>query len=575
MATARRLWEYAPRLAVRLRSPAKVLALVLVGFCGAWLGVSFLAATRIPVGPVETEVRLVPALYGDSVLALPPLGALTLDSHDGPLRLDLTVNGINQEDARHIFDNPTSLDGLQGQITSDIRDGMYVLGAKSLIAGTFGAAFVMLVVVRRLRPTLIAGGTAAAVILGSYGAAGLTWNPRAITEPRFDGLLTSAPSLIGTAQDIAENLNAYSEQLARLVTNVSKLYDVTSTLPAYDPGDDVIRVLHISDLELAEHAWDIVASVTEQYSVDLIVDTGDTTDHGSAAETQFLETIPYLGVPYVWVRGNHDSVLTEEAMQDLPNVTVLDGKVRSVKGIRFLGAGDPRFTPDRSGRNIQAETEAVAGQAQALAKVAEGESLPIDVVMYHDSQVGATFLDGHAPLILGGHYHNRKVERLPEGSRLMQQGSTGGSGLRALEREKGPSPIEMSVLYFGKYTKELEAWDEITLGGLGQRSAMVERHQVNPTEEEVTTPTPVPTPSGTPPETPLDTPTISESPTSEPTDESPGEGDSNDQDGGQDGQNGSEDGDAAGGSNRQGDRSGRRRGRFGASSGRPIDLSGS
>jgi len=49
-------------------------------------------------------------------------------------------------------------------------------------------------------------------------------------------------------------------------------------------------------------------------------------------------------------------------------------------------------------------------------------------------------------------------------------GSTGASGINAL-RNEDPTPITLTVLDFDDRTGELEAWDDITLGGLGLTSA--------------------------------------------------------------------------------------------------------
>src|SRR5690606_11866786 len=243
--------------------------------------------------------------------------------------------------------------------------------------------------------------------------------------------------------------------------------------------DDVIRILNVSDLHLGEHAWGVVSSVVDQFKVDIIVDSGDITDHGTEAENQFLQTIPYLGVPYVWVRGNHDSSATQKAMEQLANVVVLDGQVETVKGVRFLGAGDPRFTPDHSRDPSTQEVAAAVAQAEALAKVAERQVDPVDVIVYHDGTAGAAALDGSAPLILAGHRHVRIRMVLPQGTRLMHEGSTGGSGLRALEGEEDkPDDIQMSVLYLDRNTKPPGAGGEIPPGGPGPRAAQVERDQV-------------------------------------------------------------------------------------------------
>jgi predicted MPP superfamily phosphohydrolase len=502
----------ADRVVPRLRRPAMIVVLAVVAYAGAWFGIALFGGTQQPVGPVETTMRLVPSWRGESVLSLPPLGTLELDTHNSPVQLQISVDRINQEAAERIFADPKVLSSIEPVIIRDLRAGVYATATKALVIGTLSAMLVTLIVARRRTPTIIAGGAMAVTIVAVFGVATLTIDPRAVTEPKYTGLLTGAPSLIGNARDIAENFDAYADELTRLVTNVTKLYDVTSALPAYEPEDDVIRVLHVSDLHLGEHAWDVIDSVTRQYSVDVIVDSGDITDHGLPAENYFLERIPSLRVPYVWVRGNHDSVETEEAMRQLPNVVVMDGRVKTVEGIRFLGAGDPRFTPDRDGRDIAAETEAVARQAASIAKVAKRSKPPVDAIVYHDS-AGAAFFDGQASLLLTGHGHERLNLVLPDGSRLMQEGTTGGAGLRALEKDT-PAPIELSVLYLDRSSRELQAWDEITLGGLGLTSAKIDRHQVQP-DEETTTPSPIPKPTGPVPTSPVPTPTITRLPEGE------------------------------------------------------------
>jgi hypothetical protein len=98
-------------------------------------------------------------------------------------------------------------------------------------------------------------------------------------------------------------------------------------------------------------------------------------------------------------------------------------------------------------------------------------------VVFHDPGPEHDF-DGVAHMALMGHLHYRKVTRGPEGTWLMTEGSTGGSGLRALEPAQ-PAKIEMSVLYVDRATGELRAYDDIALGGLGLASAEITRHVVS------------------------------------------------------------------------------------------------
>ena len=53
------------------------------------------------------------------------------------------------------------------------------------------------------------------------------------------------------------------------------------------------------------------------------------------------------------------------------------------------------------------------------------------------------------------------------------------------------------MLYFDRSTRQLQAWDEITLGGLGSTSATIERHLAGDVRPLQSTPTETVTPTGT------------------------------------------------------------------------------
>jgi predicted MPP superfamily phosphohydrolase len=294
-----------------------------------------------------------------------------------------------------------------------------------------------------------------------------------IAEPRFEGLLVSAPAVVGSARSVISNFAQYEAELAKIVTNVTELYQAASSLPTFAPDESMIRLLHVSDLHLNPSAWGVLRSVVRQYAIDVVVDTGDFTDRGLAVEgQQYARQIPTLGVPYVWIRGNHDSGAVQTAVAQQSNAIVLDdGSVAEVAGLRFVGTGDPRFTPDRSeGRR---DDELLAREDAALARAVRAQNPAPDVALVHDPTM-ALRLDGLVPLILAGHVHERSVERLEDGTRLMVQGSTGGAGLRGLEGEE-PKALQMSVLYVDRTNRRLQAWDEITLGGIGLTSAEIVR----------------------------------------------------------------------------------------------------
>src|SRR5690606_10849444 len=213
--------------------------------------------------------------------------------------------------------------------------------------------------------------------------------------------------------------------------------------------------------------------------------------HGTKAENKFVEEIGTLGVPYVFVRGNHDSKATQKAVAAQKNAIVLDDKMRNVAGLDIYGLGDPRFTPDKT-----ADIELDAASMERYGREHSAKVEGADIVAVHDDIIAKGF-SGSTPLVLTGHAHRRATTLMPTGTRVMVQGSTGGAGLRALEHEE-PTPVQASVLYFDKKTQRLQAWDDITLGGLGEQSVYVQRHvEPDPARTISPEPTNAPSPSGT------------------------------------------------------------------------------
>ena len=72
---------------------------------------------------------------------------------------------------------------------------------------------------------------------------------------------------------------------------------------------------------------------------------------------------------------------------------------------------------------------------------------------------------------------------MEDGTLLMVEGSTGGAGLRGLEGEE-PTPLSCTVLYLDPETGALRAYDEITLGGLGETEVTIQRFVVPEPDED-------------------------------------------------------------------------------------------
>ncbi len=452
-------------------------AIALIGIAGGWGGMLLAGGASVQIGPVQTLMSLRPSFGGQTLVNIPPLGSLQMNTNNGPLQLNVDVRQLNEADVKKLVADPKSFSDLPGSAASQVKHGVIAAAIRALVAALIGGLVLGLIAFRRVAAALAACGTAVVVLACGGVAAATSWNPKSVLEPRYTGLLTEAPSLVGTTQDLVSRFGLYRTELAQLVTNVTRLYDTTADLPVYQPAISTVRVLDVSDIHDNPTAWNIMHSIVAQFGIDFIIDSGDLTDHGSQAENELATQISKFKIPYVYVRGNHDSDHTQQAVGKERNAILLTGHEVTVDGLTIIGDGDPRFTPDLA---VAVPGESAVYQAgQQLALAARDAAKEPDIAVVHDP-VAATPLSGAVKLVLAGHLHRRVTWMLSPGTRAFVQGSTGGAGLRALQSNP-PTPIEASVMYFDRATGQLQAWDDITIGGLGATDAQIQRHLASDT----------------------------------------------------------------------------------------------
>ncbi|WP_369069163.1 metallophosphoesterase [Kineococcus terrestris] len=514
------------------------LAVLLVAAAGAGTGFALAPGSTTYVGPLQTEVRVQPSLSPGVEVDLPPVGKVEFDTHTAPVLVTANIRSVDLDAASRLVTSPQELLALELTVADTVRAATVRAAAWSVGCGLAGALLGGLLVFRALRRTLQTGAACLVAVVATAGGAAATFDPAGLQQPRFTGLLSRAPYLVTSTQDALERLESYRSGLSDIVRSVSTLYAVSADLPVLGDGTvspgagaDVTTVLHISDLHLNPLGFDLADDLVDQFGVEAVVDTGDITTWGTGLESSFLDRIPGLGVPYVFVRGNHDSAATQAAVAAQPGAVVLDeGETAEVAGLRFAGNGDPVFTPsgDEGGEGQEATGDAEAVQRaghQVLADriVAwEGSHAddPVDVALVHDPS-GTEPLLGRVPLVLAGHLHSRRISLDASGTRVMVQGTTGGSGISAAGLARlaagTPVPLSATLLYFaasGERAGRLVAYDEVTVGGLGLAEVSLQRTVVPPEEDRpLVVPTDLPTgevtdlPTGEPTDVPTGIPT--------------------------------------------------------------------
>jgi predicted phosphodiesterase len=481
-----------------LRRVARLLAPIAVGIVGALAGMVLWAKSSVSMGPFQV---LLTSRFGRgvTVIALPPFGKLTADTHVSPLRFTATLQAVRvTELAEAIRSKGTA--ALVDQVQADALHQVIPFALHLLLVSLAGAAILALLAFRlRWRPVVVAMLAAVVAVGGSETLSWRTYDPSALLTPSFSGSLALAPKLIGPARTAVDRIDDFRAELSRIVGGAARIYSQVQGVAS--PSGNEIAVLHISDIHDSPLGLSFARDVANAFDVDLVIDTGDLTSFGTALEGGLiLSGVAAIQRPYVFVRGNHDSLSLQADLRRAPNATVLDGQSVTLEGLTIFGMGDPVFTPNKLAPIDDAE---VAERVRAagfplLNRILAMPRAP-DVVAVHDDRM-AEAAAGYVPLVISGHFHQASARTIDQ-TLYLRVGSTGGAGANVFT-QVGGVPLSAEVLYFSRESPQrLVAYDLIEQSP-ESGSLVVRRHLI---EEEFGTLVPTPpsiSPSGSATPTP-------------------------------------------------------------------------
>jgi predicted MPP superfamily phosphohydrolase len=183
------------------------------------------------------------------------------------------------------------------------------------------------------------------------------------------------------------------------------------------------RILHVTDLHNRLAGLRLTHELIGPLGVDVVVNTGDVSGMGPAAEAVFAALMSGGPVPLVYAAGNHDSDYLGRRLTGAGAV-VLDGpRPYYVCDMRFWGYPDPNqtrlFGPKGYDKDLVRE---IAGRNWPPG---QEDGLPLIACVHHELMAEPA-AEG-VPLVLSGHFHAPKVVR--RGPTLyVRTGSTGGGG---------------------------------------------------------------------------------------------------------------------------------------------------
>jgi predicted MPP superfamily phosphohydrolase len=471
---------------------------VVVGIAGAWLGLLAFARTTVPMGLFDVQLDAVPG-HGQTDIALPPLGRVSADTHAAPLHLSATLTDVDVKQLQTLIGNE-GLDGVAADLESEAVHRIWPFLLRALGVAMAGALLAALVAFRGHRDRVRVAILAALVAVGGSGSVAVaTFDAGAFLQPTYSGTLALAPQLFGPLGSTVERVDYFREQLRAIVGGASSAYSAIDANPL-GQGQE-IRILHISDIHLSPLGFDFAQELARGFDVDAVLDTGDVTSFGTPAENVVASFIPGFSVPYVFVRGSHDSVDLQRAIERVPNATVVDGSTTTVAGVTIYGLGDPYFVEQRGAPQSDAAIEElVRSVGPRIAHDVAALPQPPAIVAVHDDRM-AEDVAGVVPLVASGHFHENTA-RVLDGTLFLRVGTTGGAGPTGGFQADGPQiPLSAEILYFHPGTAggpaQLIAWDVIEQDA-GSGDLTVERH-VLASEFGALTPSPaVPTTTTTP-----------------------------------------------------------------------------
>lgn len=449
------------------------IARVVIPLVGADIGVRLAGRTQRRIGPAVAALRVVPGSpRAGTQVNVPPLGSARLDTHDGLLRVDATLVGVEVDDVKKAIAKPSDI-----KVDADLKAALIDLGSRAVAGSAAGGAVAALISRRTAGSTAIGAALGAGMFAANAAVAAATARMDAWRSPELSGLLTRAPQMIGDVQQIPQNFDRYRKQIEEITASVTGVYNRLTHLPGA-PANDSIAVVFVADIHNNPVAFDVVKGLVTSYDAALVIDAGDIADWGTAQEAKTFEAIGDIPVPYVFIKGNHDSGETVKQIGKHDNVVVLTGgEPTEVAGLRLVGDADPRFTPDKATGDDDFSKERLAELGRELA--GRVRTADADIAVVHDPAM-ARELAGAVPAVLSGHTHRRRYERSGD-TLLLTQGSSGGVGLRGV-RTDPPLPLEVSVLLLDPATKRLRTIDDITVGGLGQTEVTMVRRSADDIE---------------------------------------------------------------------------------------------
>jgi predicted phosphodiesterase len=410
------------------------------------------AVLRLDPVPRHTPALHAPTIIGDvDVSFASPLVAPGLD-----------VQVAVREEIMNLFTRPDvdirSLQPSNDEISAAIAQAAKGVGLRFFLGALTIAVLLALAshyirqrTTRRHHVAFVATAMLVACVV-TAGSIAVTYQPSRFAEYRTTGVLGVVQRNAGLLADVearATQVTPYVRNLLAVTQALQQKYvegAVTEPVSA--------RILLVSDIHGANQ-YSLMRSIIEQEGIDAVIDSGDLINFGRVQEAEaagIFRGIASLGVPYIFVSGNHDQSSPADRalvarLGQIQNVVLLEdarGTLRelSFHGLRIAGFNDPRYFGDDNQDPVDKEKPAADRFNEAMADQPEP-----DIVVAHEPYATQQVDTGR--ILVNGHIHTPALD----GNHIQVGTFTGGGVVSHYAEGPGQElngqPYAFDILAFG------------------------------------------------------------------------------------------------------------------------------
>ncbi len=418
--------------------------ILLVSVLGMVLVISLLGQMNVIIGPFDLEISLSFFSYGITELEFPPFGRVWATTHNAPLRITALLKNINLDLLRETISELPEKQYM-AELLTETRKAIVDFALRLLLLGFIGgAAAIYFIFSKNVKKVLLGGVTGLLILALLFFSIYISYDPQAFISPEFEGALTAAPWVFGLIEETLIKVATLGEQLEIITSNLYLLFERLQFLEPLGLVDGEKKILHVSDIHNNPAAFDFIEQVIANFNVDFVIDTGDITDFGTPLEAELASRVGELGIPYIFVPGNHDSPNTIAVLAELSGVKVVEKGVAEVEGILVAGIQDPSSF---SSAMIIPSNEILDSFAVELKSFLFKENITPHIIAIHHPRIAEAFVDD-IPIILTGHTHSLHIEETAK-SVIINAGSTGAAGIRGLNVAR-EIPFSLVLLHLNR-----------------------------------------------------------------------------------------------------------------------------